>query len=346
MSSRTVPDPGGTDRELTFGAVRTGLLLHSAAVTQELATELLGFVPGEQVRRAERPMSYAISPEILTGVDCALPSRTGSRIRGIGTFASTATITGGRLLQGSSCARVMPAGQDYRMPWSHYLARPGAVEAVGRLNTDDVADGFLSGRSRTPGPLVAQIADQVMSQVQSSPLLDGRRPIACPRTTLRWTLETPPPGPGTTELVHFVEVDSETRMLRLVLHGGRLPLVRTFVENLALHDWLLTVLRTLVEKAVPGTGGTEKVVARLRPAIDHILHLWMPEARIDQSLRPLWRSLEGHSGLTAQWRLLENRIRDQVALAILSRQGTTPSTAEHHDPPRTPHRTGYSVDRS
>ncbi|MFD0856834.1 SCO2521 family protein [Actinomadura adrarensis] len=346
MSSRTGPETGGTDRELTFGAVRTGLLLHSTAVTQELAAELLGFVPGEQVRQARRPMGYAISPEILTGVDCDLPSRSGSRVRGIGTFASTATITGGRVLQGSSCARVRPAGQDYRMPWSHYLARPGAVEAVGRLNTDDVADGFASGRSRTNGPLVAQIADHVMSKVQSSPLLDGRRPFSCPRTTLRWTLETPPPGPDTIDRIHFAETDSETRTLRLVLHGGRLPLIRTFVENLALHDWLLTVLRTLVEKAAPGTGGTDKVVARLRPAIDHILHLWMPEARIDQTLRPFWQDLESHSGLTAQWKLLENRIRDQVALAILSRQGTTPSTAEHHDPPRTPHRTGYTVDRS
>src|SRR5260370_19185363 len=58
---------------LTIGEVHTGLLLTSTAVSADAAAELLAIVPGGSVRTRQRPIRYALSPEVLTGVDCSAP---------------------------------------------------------------------------------------------------------------------------------------------------------------------------------------------------------------------------------------------------------------------------------
>jgi hypothetical protein len=61
--------------------------------------------------------------------------------------------------------------------------------------------------------------------------------------------------------------------------------------------------------------------------VEHLLHLWMPGARVDRSLAPLWDVLEREPGFTRQWRTLVRRIRDQLALlqvAPLLREELTP----------------------
>src|SRR5689334_23263848 len=91
---------------LSFGEIHTGLLQNSTALSSERVSELLDLVVGERVRRFERPVTHAVSPDKLTGVDCVLPSSSGRNTRGIGTVVSRLTVTGGHVVQGSSYARV------------------------------------------------------------------------------------------------------------------------------------------------------------------------------------------------------------------------------------------------
>jgi hypothetical protein len=88
-------------------------------------------------------------------------------------------------------------------------------------------------------------------------------------------------------------------------------------EDLALHDWLLTTVVRMLDGVRLGTGAardTGAVVRTLRPAVDHLLHLWMPRARVSPELAPLWDPLEERPGFTRQWRNLVQRIRDQLTL--------------------------------
>lgn len=56
------------------------------------------------------------------------------------------------------------------------------------------------------------------------------------------------------------------------------------------------------------------MVRVLRPAVDHLLHLWMPRARVAQDLAPLWDALEERPGFSRQWHNLVQRVRDQLTL--------------------------------
>lgn len=57
----------------------------------------------------------------------------------------------------------------------------------------------------------------------------------------------------------------------------------------------------------------------LRPLVDHLLHLWMPQARVDRTLNALWQELEETPGFSRQWTSLAQRIRDQLAVQLLTR---------------------------
>ncbi|MFD0742962.1 hypothetical protein ACFQ1L_15070 [Phytohabitans flavus] len=52
--------------------MHTGLLQNAGAVSTAISAEILRLAPGGRVRISERPISYAESPEVLTGVDCTL----------------------------------------------------------------------------------------------------------------------------------------------------------------------------------------------------------------------------------------------------------------------------------
>jgi hypothetical protein len=60
------------------------------------------------------------------------------------------------------------------------------------------------------------------------------------------------------------------------------------------------------------------VVQRLRPAVEHLLHLWMPAARGDEAGAALWAGLERRPGLARQWDALVHRVRDQLALGAIA----------------------------
>ena len=283
-----------------LGEVRTGFLLNSTAVSPATAAALVDLVRGERVRRSTRPIAYAASADRLVGVDCDLVTGTGARVRGVGTVTSRAALTGGHVLQGSAYVRVARDPAARRRPWSHYLGRPGELELIGRYDPAAVAAAFVTAR-----PARTDLNLDAIS-------LDRTPPVTLPQTRLRWAAT----AAGTAGLQLTVE-DERLRTLRLWSDGDPAALVG-LCEDIALHDWLLSALIGVVEQARPGPVGWARQVRHLRPAIDYLLHLWMPAARVDRSVRTLWKELESQPGFTRQWDASVSRIRDQIAAGILA----------------------------
>lgn len=318
---------------LTLGEVHTGLLQNSTSVPQARSVQLLAIVLGERVRHSTRPIAYAVSPERLTGVDCRLAALSKARVRGVGTLVSRASITGGHVLQGSTFTRVVRGEADRRLPWSHYMSRPGVVETVGKADQEDLANGFIETKpgggwaSALPNLDLGAVSDRLMDEVQISMGLDRRPPFRTARTRLRWAVVHRPASgqgaPGATAggeapaQVRFSIENDTLRTMAIEVDVDDARSVAAFCEDLALHDWLLTTLLELIERSQIGDGSRSRVIDRLRPAIDYLLHLWMPAARVDQAVLPLWESLERRPGFTKQWRALVDRIRDQVAVGTV-----------------------------
>jgi hypothetical protein len=131
------------------------------------------------------------------------------------------------------------------------------------------------------------------------------------------------PVPVTPAAVQFVVRreavhGDEARVLRFHAppdaEPGRLAAV---AEDVALHDWLLTALLEIMRKAAIGVLPREEAIERLLPAIDYLMHLWLPGARGDALSDRVWAALESRAGLSRHWDLLVNRIRDQLAVAAL-----------------------------
>jgi len=300
---------------LMLGEVHTVLLQNSTSLQPSQAARILALVPGEQVRVSERPIAYAVSPAVLTGVDCPLATFSGAKTRGVGSVVSRACITGGHVLQGSTFVRVDRDDDGRRRPWSHYLARPGVLETLGKADLDDLAAGFVDAPAPPGGLDLGAVSGRVMDSVQRAAPLDRRPPFRMTRTRLRWLVTTADRG-QTGSAVRFTVENGTLRTLRIDRVSSDPAAAAALCEDLALHDWLLTTLLTLVERSRIGAGPRADVVRSLGPAIDHLLHLWMPGARTDASLAAMWESLERRPGFTRQWQASVNRVRDQIAFAV------------------------------
>jgi hypothetical protein len=300
----------------TLGEVRTGLLQHSSALPPDRAAHAVSLLLGEPVRQSERPIAYAVSPEVLTGVDCTLAGRSGARTRAIGTTTSHACITGGHILQASTHVRVVRSDANRRLPWSHYLSRPGSVEAIGRADADDLVRGFMVPEPPADTLDLDAISGRVLDSVQFRAGPDRAPPFKMRRTRLRWaavlTAECAEPR------VRFTIEDDNVRTLTVMADVDSPRHVVELCEDLALHDWLLAALLLILERSRIGDLPRGEVVRRLAPAVDHLLHLWMPAVRVDQSLLGVWESLERRPGFTRQWRANVDRVRDQVAVSTLA----------------------------
>jgi len=296
--------------------VRTCLLPSFQALDGRAAAQLLRLRVDEHVRVSERPNLYALSPEVLTGVDCRLPTSSGARVRAVGTVAGRAALTEGRLLQCTAYFSAPAAGPDTRRPWGQYLVRPGVVEPVGRLPEQATAQGVLQGPARGELDLGA-IAEGLLTRLLRHPLLDRRPPFKSRRTHLRWVARRAP-GDEPASLERFVLAEDGLRTVELRLPED-VPAAAAagLCEDLALHDWLLATVVHMLDSSRLGAADGPSAVLALRPAVDHLLHLWMPHARVDRSLVHLWDPLEREPGFTRQWQNLVQRIRDQLAIQAI-----------------------------
>lgn len=302
------------------GEVHTGLLRNSSPVDSRTAVSLMGLKAGTPVRHRERPVRFAVSPEILTGLDCPLlPS---PEIRGVGTVSSHAVLTGGQILQCSSSVHIVQSDAGRRLRWSHYMSRPGTVEAINRLDARRAADGFLASASAGRAMDLSAVNAYLHGRLQGSDGLDRSVAFRMPPLRLRWVAV--PDGRRTS--AEFTIGHDTVRTLVLRQPQIDRAAVCTLAEDIAMHDWLLTSVQKLLDSSRIGGTGLPDVVRRLTPAVNYLLHLWMPGARLDDELRPVWESLEERSGFSRLWRVSIDRIRDQLFLAAASRQlDPTPS---------------------
>ncbi|MFJ5774505.1 SCO2521 family protein [Streptomyces sp. NPDC093094] len=287
---------------LACGEVRTCLLPSSRALDGRAAARLLRLRADEPVLVSERPVMYARSPEVLTGVDCRLPTSNGAAVRAVGTVVARAALTEGRVLQAGAYFGAPATGPETRRPWGHHLARPGEVEPVGKLPEQVTAEGVLRGPGR--GELdLGTIAESPLTQVMHHPLLDRKVPLKSRRTDLRWVARRGP-ADEKPSLERFTLGEGGLRTVELRLPQA-VPAAAAagLCEDLALHDWLLTTVVHLVDKGGPAL-----------PAVEHLLHLWMPRSHVDPVLSPLWDVLEHSPGFSRQWQNLVQRIRDQLAV--------------------------------
>ncbi|GAA4948581.1 SCO2521 family protein [Actinoplanes utahensis] len=299
---------------LAFGEVQTGLLQHSTPLSRERTGEILDLVMGERVRLSDRPIAYALSPDRLHGVDCPLPTVPGSRTRAVGTVVAHATIVGGHVAQGSSYARVTASSTTRRLAWSHYLANPGRIETIGRFRQPALVAGVLNPAEGSPALDVGAVAGRMLDTVQRSPLLDHRPAVRAPRVRLRWVAEL-----DQSEMSGTYTIDADDfRTLHITTPGDDLASVVALCEDLALHDWLLTTLVSLLDSTLTSHRSRAQKIARLQPAVDHLLHLWMPAARVADHLAPMWEALEHRPGFSRQWEASVTRVRDQLTMSALT----------------------------
>jgi hypothetical protein len=309
---------------LACGEVRTCLLPTRDAVDERAAEQLLRLRADERVRLSRRPNRYAVSPDVLTGVDCRLPTATGARVRAVGTVTGRAVLVEGRVLQSTAYFSAPAGGPDRRQPWGYYLVRPGTLVPVGRLQQKSVTEGFLTGHQE--GELdIGSIAESLLARIsRQHRLLDYDTPLNTADTRLRWTAA--PAGDGEAPSLHFTEAGEGLRVVELRLPRGTSPAdAARLCEDLALHDWLLTTVADRLDGLRVGSEDDRAVLKVLRPLVDHLLHLWMPQARVDRTLHAPWEELEKNPGFSRQWNTLSQRIRDQLAVQNLRRRDTQPT---------------------
>jgi hypothetical protein len=299
---------------LIAGEVHTGLLRGPDPVTSDQARRLLDLVVGEPVLVSHRPIAYVRSPDIPVGVDCGIGAT--RRVRGVGTALQRATLTGGHVVQGSAVTTLVAAEGAARRPWSHYLARPGVIETLGRTRWAEVA-ADLSGPQR-PGEALdlGAMAGRTADRVQRSAVRGGPARLRASRTRLRWTARV-----GAEARIRFSVRSDDLRLLDLSVVGDRPGLARTLTalaEDIALHDWLLSTLVEIVGRSAVGVIERHAALQRLLPAIDYLLHLWMPGARGDETSEAVWAALDRLAGFARQWETLVHRIRDQLSVGALA----------------------------
>jgi hypothetical protein len=306
---------------LILGEVRTSLLPTSVALPPGDGERALALTVGCRALRSDRPISVVVSPDRLTGVDCQVPVAGGRTVRAVGTVASRAVLIGGHLLQGSARAVVDRSAHGRRLPWSHYLARRGTIEAFGSFGDDELAANFL-----TTAPVAAllnlnAIGEDTAERVSANPMVDTAPPLRAGPTGLRWAAILPgdEDADGEPDSVSFVLDADGRRTVRLVAHGATAADAAALCEDLALHDWLLTTLTGILDRAGADLTATKPGAARIRSVVDHLLHLWMPGARLSLPMRRFWQPIEERAGFGRQWTTSVQRIRDHLAMSTMQR---------------------------
>jgi hypothetical protein len=302
---------------LIAGEVHTGLLRGPDPVTTEQARQLVDLVVGEPVLVSHRPMAYVRSPEIPVGVDCGIGAAGAvRRVRGVGTALQRAAITGGHVVQGSAVTTLVRAEGSARQPWSHYLTRPGVIETLSRTRWDEVAAALIApdrpGTALDLGAMAGRVADRVQRSASRS----GPVPLRASRTRLRWTARADA-EPG----VRFSVRSDDLRLLELSVSedpAGLASELTALAEDVALHDWLLSTVLEIVGKSALGVIERQAALQRLLPAIDYLLHLWMPGARGGEISAAVWAGLDRRPGFGRQWQTLVHRIRDQLSVGAVA----------------------------
>jgi hypothetical protein len=298
---------------LTLGEVHTGLLLTSHAVSADTAADLLAVLPGSAVRARQRPVRHAWSPEVLTGVDCLAPLAGGREVRVVGTLMTQLSLTDGHIIQAGTHATLRPEPAGRRRPWAHYLAQPGVLEVLGTVSEESLATGFLRGPATMAALDLGAVNVRALSAIQRSTQLDKNPPFRSRRTRLRWSAEA---AEARQEMVFTLGGDG-LRTVRLRTGEPDPRALADFCADVALHDWLLSALLDLVDRAMARSRPAVELIGMLRPGIDHLVHAWTPAAHAKRTLTEIWQDFDLRSGFSLQWHKTVQRIRDQLSVSLI-----------------------------
>ncbi|WP_107655711.1 SCO2521 family protein [Nocardia suismassiliense] len=318
-------DPADHRLPVVLGETHTCLLPTAKPLRRSNLEQLLDLMPGHPVHWRERPLSRAVSPDLVTGVDCELAAPGHAAVRAIGTVANHAVVLGGRVLQSSAQAKVVVAERPERQVWSHYLSRAGVLEVLTKVTTETssrLTNGLLADGPPTPGVLdLASIAHRLLGRITMDPHLDQGAPLRSGTTHLRWAARV---GDVEQAQVAFRVLNDTDRTAEITVRGANeLAAAQQFCEDLAAHDWLLTVLRATLEKSDLFYPGTPESTALLAPALHHLAHLWAPGAHTPAPLRALWAPLEADPGFTADRQILVDELRNRVLVSALDAKRQT-----------------------
>ncbi|QIS08719.1 SCO2521 family protein [Nocardia arthritidis] len=318
------PKPAATP-VAAFGEIHTCVLPSSNVLDNSAVLELLGTVkPGAAMTSRERPVPLVISPNRVEGIDCDLTQSSGKVVHAIGTVLARVVVVGGRVLQSSAQTRVAPAAERTRQPWSHYMGRPGTIEAVTKLGADAGArltDGYLrTDNPDRPDPAVvnsrldlAAIGWRLLKLIRVDDRLDQQVRLRAATTRLRWAVEVAA-EPEQRPRFGF-RLDNETlRSVRLIVAEEDIAAAQRFCEDLAVHDWLLTTIGQVADRFDPAN---HEAATLLAPVLEQLVPLWMPGAHTPPRLREAWADLESDPGFTRQWTARVGQLRDRIATATL-----------------------------
>lgn len=303
---------------ITLGEVRTCLVPASATLHRAEACGLLALLPGRQVRWRQRPGTLAISPAVSVGVDCALVRSDAGPVRVVGTVAVRGIVTGGRILQSSACTHVVTVPERRRQTWAHYLCRPGQTEVIDRIGDHGaacvgLADGYLDGLPSATDLDLASIGERLLARLRAAPSLDHHAPLQATTTRLRWTATL---GGSAGPNLRFGLDDDMVRSVRIIVRNpAELVAAQRFCEDLAAHDWLLTVADGAFEEADRFPASSRERSAIPAAVLEHLAHLWMPGAHTPVGLRALWKDLQSNPGFSRQWTVLTEQLRDRLRVA-------------------------------
>jgi hypothetical protein len=154
---------------------------------------------------------------------------------------------------------------------------------------------------------------RALDAIQRSERLDHNPPFRGRRTRLRWSAE---PSDGAQEVIFTLAADG-LRTVRLRAAEPDPRAIADFCADLALHDWLLSTLLDLVDRAVARRRPAAELIGMLRPGIDHLVHAWMPAAHASRNLDAIWQELDLRTGFSLQWQKTVERIRDQLSVGLI-----------------------------
>ncbi|MER7449369.1 SCO2521 family protein [Nocardia beijingensis] len=304
---------------VVLGEVRTCLLPSATALTGPEACDLLALMPGCTVRWRERPGTLAVSPTTAVGVDCdlALGEQTAHIV---GTVATSAVLSGGRVLQSSARTQVVRAANRRRQTWSHYLSRKGVTEVISRMpertgSAEALAEGYLTSRAGAETLDLASISERLLARLRADSRLDQKPPVRAGATRLRWVAWIGGAA-GPTAKLHLD--DPTLRTVRMIVRDeADLQAAQRFCEDLAAHDWLLTVVTDALAEADRFPSHSRDRTDILAPVLEDLTGLWMPGAHTPASMRTLWQKLQTDPGLSRQWNALVARLQNSIAVATL-----------------------------
>jgi hypothetical protein len=188
------------------------------------------------------------------------------------------------------------------------------IEVISRADARDLAAGFLADTLPTRTLDLGSVSEYLVGDVQMHSQLDHVTSVRSRPTRVRWTARLA----DSEAAVARVHVENEVlRTIELTVGENQLGLAARFCEDFALHDWLLTTLRQVLEQADRVRAAGREPLDILRTAVERLLHLWMPGAHVDPAMRTLWEALERRPGFSLQWNAQVARIRDQITLQTL-----------------------------